>query len=48
VIAYTILIENLLGERPLGKPRREWEDSMEMDLMETGCEDGRWNGTPLY
>jgi hypothetical protein len=27
------------GKRPLGKPRRRWEDNIRMDLRETG-----WGG----
>jgi len=26
------------GKRPLGKPRRRWEDNIKMDLQEMGCE----------
>ena len=25
------------GKRPLGRPRRRWEDNNEMDLQEFGC-----------
>jgi len=25
------------GKRPLGKPRRRWEDNIKMDLQEVGC-----------
>jgi len=25
------------GKRPLGKPRRGWEDNIKMDLQEVGC-----------
>jgi hypothetical protein len=34
--AYTILIRKLEGKRPLGRPRRRWEDNMRMDLKEIG------------
>jgi len=29
------------GKRPLGRPRRRWEDNIKMDLQEVGggCED---------
>ena len=32
---------NLRGKRPLGRPRRRWEDNIKMDLQEVGggCED---------
>jgi hypothetical protein len=25
------------GKRPLGRPRREWEDNIQLDLQEVGC-----------
>jgi len=25
------------GKRPLGKPRRRWEDNIKMDLQDVGC-----------
>jgi hypothetical protein len=25
------------GKRPLGRPRRRWEDIIKMDLQEVGC-----------
>jgi hypothetical protein len=30
------------GNRPLGRPRRRWEDNIKMDLKEVGCE--VWTG----
>jgi hypothetical protein len=27
------------GKRPLGRPRRRWEDNIKMDLQEPGCGD---------
>ena len=30
------------GKRPLGKPRRRWEDNIEMDLQEVGCRGMDW------
>jgi hypothetical protein len=30
------------GKRPLGRPRRRWEDNIRMDLKEVGC--GVWTG----
>ena len=30
------------GKRPLGTPRRRWEDSIKMDLQEMGCEGMDW------
>jgi hypothetical protein len=34
--AYKILVGKLDGKRPLGRPRRMWEDGIRMDLRETG------------
>ena len=30
------------GKRPLGRPRRKWEDNIKMDLQEVGCGDVDW------
>ena len=30
------------GERPLGRPRRRWEDNIKMDLREVGRGCGDW------
>jgi len=30
------------GKRPLGRPRRRWEDNIKMDLKEVGCEGVDW------
>ena len=30
------------GKRPLGRPRRRWEDNIKMDLQEVGCGDRDW------
>jgi hypothetical protein len=32
--AYNILVGRPEGRRPLGRPRRRWEDNIEMDLRE--------------
>ena len=32
----------LTGKRPLGRPRRRWEDSIIMDLEEIGISAGNW------
>ena len=31
-----VLVGKLDGKRPLGKPRRSWEDNIKMDLQEVG------------
>ena len=30
------------GKRPLGRPRRRWENNIEMDLQEVGRGCGYW------
>jgi hypothetical protein len=30
------------GKRPLGRPRRRWEDNIKMDLREIGIEGANW------
>jgi hypothetical protein len=41
---YRVLVRKPEGKRPLGRPRRRWEDNIRMDLQEVGwgCED--WIG----
>jgi hypothetical protein len=34
--AYRILVGRNKGRRPLGRPRRRWEDNNKMDLQEMG------------
>ena len=36
-----VLVGKPKGKRPLGRPRRRWEDNIKMDLQEVGggCED---------
>jgi hypothetical protein len=40
---YKVLVGKLEGKRPLGRPRRRWEDGIRMDLREIGLE-GVWIG----
>jgi hypothetical protein len=40
--AYTILVGRPEGRRPLGRPRRRWEDNIKMDLREIGFGDVDW------
>jgi hypothetical protein len=37
--AYRILVGKPEGNRPVGRPRRRWEDNIKMDLREIG-----WGG----
>ena len=38
--AFKILTGKSTGKRPLGRPRRRWEDSIRMDLEEIGINAG--------
>jgi hypothetical protein len=40
--AYRILVGRHDGRRPLGRPRRRWEDHTKMDLREVGWESMDW------
>ncbi|KAJ4436175.1 hypothetical protein ANN_18805 [Periplaneta americana] len=40
--AYRVLIGRPEGKRPLGGPRRRWEDNIKMDLREVGYDDREW------
>jgi hypothetical protein len=42
--AYTLLVGNPEGKRPLGRPRRRWVDNIGMDLGEVGWGDVDWIG----
>ena len=41
---YKVLVGKLEGKRPLGRPRRRWEDNIKMDLKEVGCGGVDWIG----
>jgi hypothetical protein len=34
---YRVLLGKLKRKRPLGRPRRRWEDNIKMDIQEVGC-----------
>ena len=40
--AFKILIARPTGKKPLGKPRRRWEDNIEMDLKEIYINTRNW------
>jgi len=40
---YRILLGKPGGKRPLGRPRRRWEENIKMDLQEVGCGGIDWN-----
>jgi hypothetical protein len=39
---YRVLVEGTEGKRPLGRPRRRWEDNIKMDLREIGIDGANW------
>jgi hypothetical protein len=39
---YKVLVRKPEGKRPLGRPRRTWEDNIKMDLQEVGCGSMAW------
>ena len=39
---YRVLVRKPEGKRPLGRPRRRWEDNIKMDLQEVGCGGMDW------
>jgi hypothetical protein len=39
---YRVLVGKPEGKRPLGRPRRRWEDGIKMDLREIGWEGVEW------
>jgi hypothetical protein len=38
----TVLVGKPEGKRPLGRPRRRWEDNFKMDLQDVGGGGGDW------
>jgi len=39
---YRVLVGKPEGKRPLGRPRRRWEDNIKMDLQGVGGSCGDW------
>jgi hypothetical protein len=39
---YKVLVGKRKGKRPLGRPRRRWEDGIRMDVREIGLGDVYW------
>ena len=39
---YRVLVVKHEGKRPLGRPRRRWEDNIKTDLQEVGCRGMDW------
>ena len=38
--AYRVLVGKPESNRPLGRPRRRWEDNIKMDFREVDCDPG--------
>ena len=41
-VVHRVLVGKPEGKRPLGGPRRRWEDSIKMDLQEVGRGCDEW------
>jgi len=41
-VVHRVLVRKPEGMRPLGRPRRRWEDNIKMDLQELGGDCGDW------
>ena len=41
-VVHKVLVEKPDGKRPLGRPRRRWEDNIKMDLQEVKRVCGDW------
>jgi hypothetical protein len=39
---YRVLVGRLEGKRPLGRPRRRWDDNIKMDLTGIGIDGANW------
>ena len=41
-VAHRVLVGKPEGKRPMGRPRRRWEDNIKTDLQEVGGGCGDW------
>jgi hypothetical protein len=39
---YRVLVGRSKGKRPLGRPRRRWQNNIKMDLKETAIDGANW------
>jgi hypothetical protein len=39
---YRVLVGRSEGKRPMGRPRRRWEDNIKLDLREIGIDGVNW------
>ena len=42
-VVHRVLVGKPEGKRPLGRPRRKWEDNIKMDLREVGEVETGWS-----
>jgi hypothetical protein len=40
---YRVFVGSPEGKRPLGRPRRRWEDNIKLDLREIGIHGANWS-----
>jgi hypothetical protein len=40
--AYRVLVGRTEGKRPLGRPKRRWEDNIKLDVREIGIDGANW------
>jgi hypothetical protein len=45
---HSVLVGKPEGKRPLGRPRRRWDDNIKMDLQEVGEGRGDWMELAQY
>jgi hypothetical protein len=43
-VVHRVLVGKPEGKRPLGRPRRRWENNIKIDLQENGERRGGWGG----
>jgi hypothetical protein len=41
-VVYMVLVGRPEGKKPLGRPRRRWENNIKMDLRDIGIDGTRW------
>jgi len=39
---HRIFVGRPQGKKPLGRPRRKWEDNIKMEVRETGIDGANW------
>ena len=39
---FRVMVAKPGGKRPLGRPRRRWDDNIKMDIQEVGCGGMDW------